>query len=160
MLTYICDWCRRARPEGKRWILGFAAERVGAAGMQREFSLAASWSEQAAQHPLAVHFCCEEHKTAYMNALFGEGRGHRSASGSTRRAAAAARHGSSSVSGVSLGGSLGSLAPAAEKPAPRSSGTRRVKKAKKVERAVFNSADAIRSRGLGVCWQHPWSQET
>jgi hypothetical protein len=78
MRTNVCDWCNRAKKNGARWILGFAAERVSRAGVQREISIEPAWSEKRAEHPLAsVHFCSEAHKDFYVAALF---RNHRSAS--------------------------------------------------------------------------------
>lgn len=67
---YRCDWCLRVMKRGETWILGYAAERRGAVSTRCEFSLAERWSYIAAHHPLAVHFCSEEHKNKYVQALF------------------------------------------------------------------------------------------
>ena len=70
MRAYVCDWCKRLKKQNEEWILGFAAERTGATGVQREISIAAAWSDVAAAHPLAVHFCCAAHQERYITALF------------------------------------------------------------------------------------------
>jgi hypothetical protein len=70
MRTYVCDWCGCPKKNGERWILGFAAERVSAGGTTREIRIISRWSDSAAEHRLAVHFCSYEHKNAYIAALF------------------------------------------------------------------------------------------
>jgi len=32
MLRYVCDWCKRTKKMNDHWILGFAAESLGATG--------------------------------------------------------------------------------------------------------------------------------
>ena len=39
---------------------------------RREISIASSWDRPRAVEPLAVHFCSDECRGVYMNALFGE----------------------------------------------------------------------------------------
>ncbi len=80
MLAYLCEWCGRPKSVRERWILGFAAEKTGTGGVKREISIAAEWSDEFAHHPLAVHFCSEEHKQAYIMALM-EQPGRRRAAG-------------------------------------------------------------------------------
>jgi hypothetical protein len=70
MRTYVCDWCRKSKVTEAGWILGFAAEWASRTGVQREITIAPAWSEKRAEHPLAVHFCSEEHKHDYIAALF------------------------------------------------------------------------------------------
>ena len=70
MLQYMCDWCKRVKQSGEAWILGFAAETVGITAAKREVTLASHWDANRAAHPLAVHFCSEEHKDDYVAALF------------------------------------------------------------------------------------------
>lgn len=129
MLAYVCDWCKRPRKERQRWILGFAAERIGAGGVQREISIASAWSDKLADHPLAVHFCCEEHKQAYVRTLFDS------------------PHSGETSDGV----------PSAEEPPQvflvreRSSSARRRTRRPKIK---FTPADRIHSRGLGVRLDH------
>ncbi len=72
MLQFACDWCKRVKDPAEIWILGLAAESVGLRAARREVTILAGWDRDRAVHPLAVHFCSEEHKDNYMNALFTE----------------------------------------------------------------------------------------
>ena len=148
MRTYACDWCFRARKQGERWFLGFAAERIGSTGVQREMSMAATWSDRAADHPLAVHFCSASHRDAYVAALF------RSAARPTRDTARRSRSLSAgqSSSTVALGIGACSLDPGPSRP-----GSTRVTqpRAKLVTDeppglARFDYGDGIRSHGLSI----------
>lgn len=127
MLAYVCDWCKCPRNEPQRWILGFAAERVGIGGVQREISIASAWSDRLAEHPLAVHFCSEEHKQAYIHALFDQPASQEAG----RRA------------------SLDEDPQAVFLVAERPSRTRRPRHARRPS-ITFTAADEIHSRGLGV----------
>lgn len=150
MRTYACDWCNRPRNSGERWLLGFAAERIGSTGVQREVSMAGRWSDRAAEHPLAVHFCSAEHRNAYVEALFNSiPRSRRAARNSWSQAA-----GSGSRSGMSLGLGCGGIQTGekvAQSPKPKAKRATKIKaKKSRVERASFNFADSIRSHGMGV----------
>jgi len=152
VLTFSCDWCGRCREEGERWMLGFAAERVGASGVQREFSETTAWSEKAAEHPLAVHFCSEAHKMRYMTALFSPRRQRAVAEatmGKRRLSARGPIEKSSSVGTISLGGSLGAVATGRE-PARKLAPQKRLARRPKTVETNFNDSDEIRSRGLSV----------
>lgn len=72
MIRFQCDSCGRLKEEGEPWILGFAAENIGAVSARREISIASSWDRPRAVQILAVHFCSDECRVDYMNALFGE----------------------------------------------------------------------------------------
>src|SRR5262244_1268747 len=72
MIRFQCESCRRLKEEGEAWILGFAAENIGAVSARREISIASSWDRPRAVAVLAVHFCSDECRADYMNALFGE----------------------------------------------------------------------------------------
>jgi hypothetical protein len=71
MIRFQCDGCGRQKEEGEVWILGFAAENIGVTSARREISIASSWDRPRAVEPLAVHFCSDECRATYMNALFG-----------------------------------------------------------------------------------------
>lgn len=70
MVEFSCDWCHQVKEPGEQWILGFAAENVGAVSSRREVTVVRSWDSERACHPFAVHFCSVEHKDNYMAALF------------------------------------------------------------------------------------------
>ncbi|HEV7219381.1 MAG TPA: hypothetical protein VGN39_10935, partial [Terriglobales bacterium] len=53
------------------WILGLAAEAVGAASARREVTILSTWDRPNAVHPLAVHFCSSDCKEDYLARLFG-----------------------------------------------------------------------------------------
>jgi hypothetical protein len=72
MIRFQCDGCGRLKEDGEVWILGFAAENIGVTSARREISIASSWDRPRAVEPLAVHFCSDECRGAYMDALFGE----------------------------------------------------------------------------------------
>jgi hypothetical protein len=54
------------------WILGFAAENIGVTSARREVSISGTWDRPRAVDALAVHFCSNECRAEYMDALFGE----------------------------------------------------------------------------------------
>jgi hypothetical protein len=72
MLRYECDNCHRFKNNDEAWILGFAAERIGAVSARREITIANSWDEDRAVNLLAVHFCSDECRAEYMQAMFGD----------------------------------------------------------------------------------------
>ncbi len=131
LLTFVCDWCKRPKAPGQRWILGFAAERMGAAGVQREISIASAWSERSADHPLAVHFCCEAHKQAYIMALFEQ-----------NPAQQPRRRVSQQVAGPAVAETAVDVEPEER---PRPAGRR-----PRARRRMFTAADEIRCRGWGI----------
>jgi hypothetical protein len=73
MVTFICDSCDRVKKPDQEWILGLAAESVGAVSARREVNILSAWTEAQAVHPLAVHFCSERCKDRYLNKLFSYG---------------------------------------------------------------------------------------
>ena len=72
MVRFECESCGRLKGEGEVWILGFAAENIGVTSSRREVSIASSWDRPRAVESLAVHFCSDECRAAYMSALFSE----------------------------------------------------------------------------------------
>ena len=73
MIAFICDTCGKLKKPEQDWILGMAAESVGAVSARREINILSSWAAAQAVHPLAVHFCTERCKERYMNKLFNYG---------------------------------------------------------------------------------------
>jgi hypothetical protein len=74
MIQFLCDTCSAIKQPGETWILGLAAEAVGLTGARREVAIMSDWDRPRAVHPLAVHFCSEACKDAYMDRLFGDDR--------------------------------------------------------------------------------------
>jgi hypothetical protein len=72
MIRFQCESCGRLKGDGETWILGFAAENIGVTSARREISIASSWDRPRAVESLAVHFCSDECRAAYMTALFGD----------------------------------------------------------------------------------------
>jgi hypothetical protein len=70
MIRFVCDTCGRQKRTGQEWILGLAAESVGAQSARREINILSIWAEPQAVHPMAVHFCSERCKEKYMRKLF------------------------------------------------------------------------------------------
>ena len=73
MITFLCDTCGKLKKPEQDWILGMAAESIGAVSARREINILSVWSSAQAVHPLAVHFCSERCKDRYMNKLFSYG---------------------------------------------------------------------------------------
>jgi hypothetical protein len=71
MLRYECDTCHGLKIRGEEWILGSAAENIGAVSARREISFEPEWDEERACHALAVHFCSFECKDKYLKSMFG-----------------------------------------------------------------------------------------
>jgi hypothetical protein len=71
MILFQCESCGRLKGDGEVWIMGFAAENIGVTSARREISIASSWDRTRAVESLAVHFCSDECRVTYMNALFG-----------------------------------------------------------------------------------------
>jgi len=72
MVRFQCDTCGRLKERDEAWILGFAAENIGVTSARREVSISTTWDRPRAVEPLAVHFCSDECRAEYMDALFGE----------------------------------------------------------------------------------------
>lgn len=152
MRTYVCDWCKRVKQNGERWILGFAAERIGISGIQREFSIASGWSEQSADHRLAVHFCSEEHKNSYVTALFMPVVSNSGVTKRRRHTRKASRK-NSSVDSADLGAVSFEidLPPGVVASTPATNIRKPRRKTRRAGSAPFSDSDAIRSHGLGIC---------
>jgi hypothetical protein len=72
MVRFQCDTCGRLKEVEEAWILGFAAENIGVTSARREISISTTWDYPRAVEPLAVHFCSDQCRADYMDALFGE----------------------------------------------------------------------------------------
>jgi len=72
MIRFQCDTCGRLKENGDAWILGFAAENLGISSARREVSISGTWDRARAVDTLAVHFCSDQCRAEYMDALFGE----------------------------------------------------------------------------------------
>jgi hypothetical protein len=70
MIQYLCDTCSAVKQPQEAWIVGLAAEAVGATSARREVTIQSVWDRQTAVHPLAVHFCSIQCKDEYMTRLF------------------------------------------------------------------------------------------
>lgn len=70
MIRFECDSCQNLKAPHDVWILGLAAEAVGATTARREVTILSAWNPETALAPLAVHFCSEECKADYMAILF------------------------------------------------------------------------------------------
>ena len=70
MVRFQCDTCGRLKEADEAWILGFAAENVGVTSARREISISSAWDRPRAAEPFAVHFCSDECRADYMDALF------------------------------------------------------------------------------------------
>jgi hypothetical protein len=70
MIAFLCETCGKLKKPEQNWILGVAAESVGAVSARREINILSAWAESQAVQPLAVHFCSERCKERYMNKLF------------------------------------------------------------------------------------------
>jgi hypothetical protein len=73
MIAFVCDTCGKLKKPEQDWILGMAAESLGAVSARREVNILSSWADAQAVHPLAVHFCSERCKDRYMNKMFSYG---------------------------------------------------------------------------------------
>lgn len=71
MIQFECDSCNAVKDPAEVWILGLAAEAVGAASARREVTILSTWDRPNAVHPLAVHFCSSDCKDDYVARLFG-----------------------------------------------------------------------------------------
>jgi len=73
MIVFTCDTCRKLKKPEQDWILGMAAESLGAVSALREVNILSIWANAQAVHPLAVHLCSERCKDRYMTKLFSYG---------------------------------------------------------------------------------------
>jgi hypothetical protein len=146
VLQYVCDWCKRTIKTNEHWILGFAAENLGATTQTTEMTICSQWAATSAGHPLAVHFCSEKHKNAYIRLLFDttEERRSRRVKHASPRVSNPTRIAAQERTSVSLHGE----AQAEQLAAPVRHRNRGRKT--KVAEARFGEADYIRSRGLSV----------
>jgi hypothetical protein len=70
MIQYVCETCSAVKGPTEVWIVGLAAEAVGAISARREMNIQSAWNRATALHPLAVHFCSTQCKDEYMARLF------------------------------------------------------------------------------------------
>jgi hypothetical protein len=70
MIQYVCDSCGAVKEASDNWVLGLAAEALGAASARREVTILSTWDRPSAVYPLAVHFCSLDCKDDYMSRLF------------------------------------------------------------------------------------------
>lgn len=143
MLQYACDWCRRTKRPGEEWILGYAAERIGAVSRRIEITIATRWTET--QHPLAVHFCTAAHKDKYIRRVLALAR-KRQAQAVAARTAAATGDGGQDV--AVRAACKTAATKRARKRARRT--TREEPPAAPHELPQFTQEDHLRARGLGI----------
>jgi hypothetical protein len=70
MIAFLCETCGKLKKPEQNWILGMAAESLGAVSEPREINILSLWEQSQALHPLAVHFCSERCKERYVTRLF------------------------------------------------------------------------------------------
>ena len=70
MIQFACDSCRRIKATKEIWLVGLAAETVGATAARREVTILPVWDSEQAVDQLAVHFCSERCKDKYVARLF------------------------------------------------------------------------------------------
>jgi hypothetical protein len=73
MIQFVCDNCSAVKQPEEVWIVGEAAELVGAVSARREITIQSTWNRTTTLHPLAVHFCSLQCKDEYMAKLFAPG---------------------------------------------------------------------------------------
>jgi hypothetical protein len=71
MVRFQCDTCGRLRGANEQWILGLAAQTIGVTSARREIAIQSTWDRARAVNSFAVHFCSDECRSRYMEALFG-----------------------------------------------------------------------------------------
>ncbi len=71
MIQFVCDTCGADKEPSEVWIVGLAAETVGAVSGRREVTILSTWDRTNSIHPLAVHFCSVQCQEDYMARLFG-----------------------------------------------------------------------------------------
>jgi len=70
MIQFVCDSCGAVKEASDIWVLGLAAEALGATSARREVTILSTWDRPSAVYPLAVHFCSVECKDDYVGRLF------------------------------------------------------------------------------------------
>ncbi len=70
MIQFVCDTCSAINQPAEAWIVGHAAEVVGAVSARREVTIQPVWDRTNTLHPLVVHFCSVQCKDEYMDRLF------------------------------------------------------------------------------------------
>jgi hypothetical protein len=70
MIQFVCDNCSAVKQPEDVWIVGLAAEAVGAISARREVNIPSTWDRTNTLHPLAVHFCSVQCKDEYLSRLF------------------------------------------------------------------------------------------
>jgi hypothetical protein len=70
MIQFVCDSCSAVKEASDVWVLGLAAEALGATSARREVTILSTWDRPSAVYPLAVHFCSLDCKDDYMSRLF------------------------------------------------------------------------------------------
>lgn len=70
MIQFVCDTCSAVKGPEEVWVVGVAAEAVGAVSARREVNIQSAWTRTTAVNPLAVHFCSVQCKDEYMARLF------------------------------------------------------------------------------------------
>jgi hypothetical protein len=70
MIQFVCDSCGAVKEASDVWVLGLAAEALGAASARREVTILSTWDRPNAVYSLAVHFCSMECKDDYVGRLF------------------------------------------------------------------------------------------
>lgn len=70
MIDFVCDTCSAVKEPEDAWIVGLAAEAIGAVSACREVNIQSAWTRGVAVHPLAVHFCSIQCKDKYLARLF------------------------------------------------------------------------------------------
>jgi hypothetical protein len=73
MIQFVCHSCSAIKQPHEVWVVGLAAESVGATSARREVTIQSAWDRATAVHTLAVHFCSIECKDNYMARLFAPG---------------------------------------------------------------------------------------
>jgi hypothetical protein len=71
MIQFVCDTCSAVKEPSEAWVVGLAAEAVGAVSGRREVTILSTWDRTNSIHPLAVHFCSIQCQEEYMTRLFG-----------------------------------------------------------------------------------------
>src|SRR4029078_10154526 len=71
MIQFVCDTCGAVKQPDEAWIVGHAAEAVGAVSARREVTIQSVCDRTNTLHSLAVHFCSVQCKDEYMTQLFG-----------------------------------------------------------------------------------------
>ena len=72
MIQFVCDTCGAIKEPSEAWVLGLAAEAVGAVSGRREVTILLTWDRTNSIHPLAVHLCSIQCQEEYMARLFGD----------------------------------------------------------------------------------------